>query len=325
MLSVSTITPVRNDATAVARAIACIRAQSAPVEHIVIAVGPSDDGSKEAVLELAGGDPRILVVDNPSGRTPTGLNLAIAECRSDVVLRIDARSFVDTKYVENAVEALVATGAGNVGAVQVPVGVSAVQRGIAAAMQSPLGSGGAAYRSSGPRQRVDTAWLGAFRREALIAVGGYDEEFIRNQDAELNLRLDRAGYEVWVDPALAVEYRPRDSLRKLATQYYEYGWWRLRTGLKHRGSLRPRQLAAPLLVFGLGLSVCGAVVIRPALLLVPLTYALLLVAGAARMDASLRVRVIGALALAIMHVSWGLGFIASMVGYGLNSLLLRLR
>lgn len=313
MLSVSTITPVRNDAASLPTAVAGIQAQDFPVDRIVLAVGPSSDGSLDVALGLAKHDARIVVIDNPTGRTPAALNLAIAQCDTEVVVRVDARAFLGTGYVAAAVDALIATGAGNVGAVQRAVGESRVQRGIAAAMQSRFGSGGAAYRGGGTRRRVDTAWLGAFRRDALVAVGGYDEDFIRNQDAELNLRLDRAGYEVWLEPELVVDYRPRDTLWKLATQYYQYGWWRLRTVRKHRGSLRFRQLAAPILVLGLVVSLFGAVLVSPWFLLVPTCYLATMIFGASRLPGALTERMIAAAALIVMHVSWGTGFLVSLV------------
>jgi GT2 family glycosyltransferase len=98
---------------------------------------------------------------------------------------------------------------------------------------------------------VDTVYLGVFRRQALEAVGGYDPAFVRNQDAELNLRLRRAGYQVWFDPQLAVRYRPRGSVASLARQYREYGAYRRLTARRHPRSLAPRQLAAPAVVLGL--------------------------------------------------------------------------
>jgi succinoglycan biosynthesis protein ExoA len=134
-------------------------------------------------------------------------------------------------------------------------------RAVALAMGSPAGSGGAAYRTGTQRGPADTVYLGVFRREALEHVGGYDEQFVRNQDAELNERLRAHGYVVWFEPALEVAYRPRGSVRALARQYAAYGRWRRATARRHPGSLRPRQLAAPALV--IALVVLGLVSVVP--------------------------------------------------------------
>jgi hypothetical protein len=215
--------------------------------------------------------------------------------------------------VRCAIETLERTSAANVGAAQVPVGVTLTERAIAAAMRSPLGSGGVAYRGGGEARPVDTAWLGAFRRSALTDVGGYDEEFIRNQDAELNARLNAAGHQVWFDPRLAVEYRPRPTLRALARQYYQYGWWRLRTVRRHPGSLAMRQLAAPFIVLGLLTGTLLGILATPwAFLLFAGYFGAVLIAGLAS-EGSLLQRLTTGAALAAMHLSWGSGFLLSAI------------
>ena len=312
---VSVVIPVRNDAPAVPNAVASVLAQQADeLVEIVLAVGPSDDGSWDVASELAAETELVRVIENPSGRTPEALNRAIAASRGDIVVRVDARSVLPANYLAYALETLRETNAGNVGSVQVPVGDTPTQRAIAAAMRSRIGSGGAAYRHAGQRRRVGTAYLGAFRRAALDAVGGYDESFERNQDAELNTRLNAAGHEVWLDPRLRVDYRPRASLRRLASQYWQYGWWRQRTLRKHPGTAEPRQYAVPAAVLGLVGSGVVAIV-GPTWALAPIGgYSLALAGAAATADdltAAERVTMIAA--LATMHFCWGAGFLASGV------------
>ena len=178
-------------------------------------------------------------------------------------------------------------------------------------MRSPWGAGGATYRVGGRPGPVDTVYLGVFRREALEEVGGFDESFVRNQDAELNLRLRRAGHLVWFDPELAVAYQPRASLRALARQYREYGRWRRATARRHPGSLALRQLAPPALV----LVIAGAALLslvradlRPLSLVVS---GYLVGVGAAGSSAADELRDAPAttLALLTMHLAWGVGFL----------------
>ena len=276
-------------------------------------VGPSRDGSRDVASAIATENGQVQVIDNPSGRTPDALNLGIANAHSDVVVRVDAHAVLPPMYVANALETIEATGAGNVGAVQVPVGDTPAQRAIAAAMSSWLGTGGAAYRHGTSIARVDTAYLGVFRRDALLEVGGYDQAFVRNQDAELNARLNQAGHQVWLDPRLRVEYRPRTSLRALAWQYWQYGWWRQRSARKHR-SLALRQFVVPSAVVGVagsvvavGLGVTWAAVV-PAVYLVAIGSSVLVVRGL-----SVTERLTMGAALVTMHASWGTGFLASML------------
>lgn len=303
--------PARNDAAALPDAVRSVFDQRPDVaSEVVIAVAPSTDATAEVASQLAQ-DPRVTVVANPAGRTGDGLNAAAAECSGDVLVRVDAHSILPPTYVAHALETLLETGAGNVGAIQSPVGHSRVQRGIAAAMRSRIGSGAVAYRGTSQRQRVDTAFLGVFDRAAFDEVGGYDPAFVRNQDAELNIRLANAGYEVWLDPRLVVEYRPRASIGKLARQYWDYGWWRARTVRKHPGSLRWRQLAAPLVVLSTLASLVLALTLSPWIGLVPVLYVLAVFAVACSSDGPAAERVLAAVAIVTMHLSWGTSFLVS--------------
>ena len=313
MWRVATITPVLNDASDLPVAVRSIQAQrDVVVDQIVIAVGPSGDDSQAIAERLAAMDDRITVIPNPTGRTPEALNRAIEATDCDVIARVDARSVLPPDYLRNALETMTATGAGNVGAVQVPVGQTSFERAVAGAMRSPFGSGGAAYRSATTAKAVDTAWLGVFRSDALADVGGYDEAFTRNQDAELNIRLNAANHPVWVDPRLTVSYRPRGSLSGLARQFYQYGWWRLRTVAKHPHSLKLRQMAAPVIVIGVTVGSGLAIAADRRFWLVPAGYGLALIAAGAFGEAgNLRERSDMAAALAAMHLGWGAGFLSS--------------
>jgi succinoglycan biosynthesis protein ExoA len=303
---VSVIIPARGAATVVARAVASALPQEG-VEEVVVAAG--DDATRDAVEAIA--DPRVRAVANASGRTPDALNAAIAASTGEVVVRLDAHAELPPGYVGRAVATLRRTGAANVGGMQVPTADRGFGAAVAAAMRSPAGAGGAAYRVGGGEGPADTVYLGAFRREALTAVGGFDPRFTRNQDAELNLRLRRAGYEVWFDPQLAVAYEPRDRVGALASQYLQYGRWRRLTARTHAGSLAPRQLAAPALVLGIvGAALLGAATgVWLVLGLGLALYVAVLIIAAAAAVPVLRLVPATVVAFATMHVSWGVGFL----------------
>jgi hypothetical protein len=244
------------------------------------------------------------VVDNPAGTTPAGLNRAIEASTGEVIVRCDAQASLPPRYVERAIDTLLRTGADNVGGMQVPVGVSPWEKAIAAAMRSPLGAGDARYRVGGEEGAVETVYLGVFPREVLQRLGGFDEDFVRNQDYELNHRIIESGGTVWFDPELRVEYRPRGSLAALARQYFEYGRAKRQFNHKHPGSLRWRQWAAPALVAALAAGLVASIWFPP-VLAVLVAYATGMVIAGVVTDASpLRV----AAALATMHLSWGVGF-----------------
>ncbi len=294
------IIPARDAADVLPRALGSISAQD--YDNIVeVVVAAADRGSAEIAEQSGAG-----VITNPNGATPSGLNLAIAASKGEVIVRCDAQSILPANYVSRATATLIRTGAVNVGGMQVPIGVTPWGEAIATAMSSPWGAGDARYRVGGEEGPVETVYLGVFRRGPLESVGGFDEAFQRNQDYELNHRLIAAGGVVWFDPNLKVEYRPRDSLRALARQYFDYGRAKRQFSRTYKRSLRPRQLAAPALVVTLVVSTVASAFVPP-LIFVPLTYLLgVVVVGLASKRPSLRVSA----ALATMHVSWGVGFLA---------------
>ena len=301
--SVSIVIPAANAARIIGESLRAIGAQDYP--NIVDVVVAAADQDTAAAARLTG----VTVVDNPSGRTPTGLNLAIGASTGEIVVRVDAHSIVPPDYVSRAVVTLTETRADNVGGMQVPVGESFWGRAIAAAMSSPAGSGDARYRIGGKAGPVETVYLGVFRRSTLDRLGGYDESFARHQDYELNERIRVAGGTVWFDPELRVEYLPRSSLRLLARQYFDYGSWKRSFARSNPGALRPRQLAPPLLVVLLVMSLAASLV-SPWFLLVPGLYLLGLVAAALATAPSSGPAFVGVpIALLTMHIAWGLGFL----------------
>ncbi len=327
------VVPARDAHDTLPAALASVLAQDygAPLE-VVVADGSATPATADLVRRLF---PEVRVVPNPGGGTSAGLNRALAASRHPVVARCDAHAVLPPGYLARAVATLARTGAVNVGGRQRAAGTTPFGRAVALAMGSRLGSGGARYRIGGPAGPVDTVYLGVYRRAALEAAGGFDETLARNQDYELNWRLRRRGGTVWFDPALAVDYRPRAGVRALARQYFDYGRWKRAVLARHPRSLRPRQLAAPLLLAALAASVAlaatgwagtaGALApalaprAGPLLLAVaaacPAGYAALLAGAAAA--AGLRRRPGAALlplALATMHLAWGAGFVAGGAG-----------
>jgi len=297
--TVSVVIPARDAAESLAVTLAAIARQTyANVVDVVVAA--ADEPT--AATARAGG---ATVVENPAGTTPAGLNLAIGASSGEIIVRCDAHAIFPPHYVEAAVTTLLAQRAVNVGGSQVPVGQTPWECAIAEAMMSRWGAGDAKHRVGGDAGPAETVYLGVFRRDAIAAVGGFDEGFERTQDYELNHRLIEAGGTVWFDPGLRVGYRPRGSLRALARQYYDYGRAKRQFNRKHPGSLLLRQVAPPILVVAITLALMASI-LWPAALLLPAVYVLSILAASLGRRAPLwRV----ASALVVMHVSWGFGFL----------------
>lgn len=308
--------PLLNEEQHLSEAVDAITGQHYPGElQLVLAIGPGHDDTLGVARRLAATDPRITVVENPSGRTPDALNLAVAAAEHDIIVRVDGHGFLSEGYIERAVTTLEQTGAANVGGVMYAEGVTTFEKAVAVAMKSPLGVGGARFHTGGEAGPAETVYLGVFRRPALEGAGGYDARFTRAQDWELNYRIRQQGGVVWFDPALTVRYRPRPTLRKLARQYRDYGRWRRVVAREHKGSINARYLAPPVALVANTVGLVGGFA-WPPLWVVPATYlAAITVGGIAigrreGLAAAVRVPAV----LATMHVSWGWGFLTSRPG-----------
>ncbi len=213
--SVSVVVPVLDEERHLADAVAMVLGQdyAGPLE-VVLALGPSSDGTDAVAERLAAQDERVRLVRNPSGRTPDALNAAVGAAVGEVVVRVDGHAEIPPGYVATAVAALEATGADTVGGTMHAEGRTPFERAVAAAMRSPLGVGSSRFHTGGGAGPVDTVYLGVFRRTALDRVGGYDRRFTRTQDWELNHRIRSTGGTVWFTPDLVVTYRPRSRLRR---------------------------------------------------------------------------------------------------------------
>jgi glycosyltransferase involved in cell wall biosynthesis len=323
--SVSIIVPCYNEQATIGALLGAIQGQTYPVERleVVIADGRSVDGTREEILRFRSENPalRIDVVDNTAGTIPAALNRAVAASSGELIVRLDAHSKPIAEYVERCVAALEAGMGDNVGGVWtiVPGGKGAVARAIAAAAAHPLGAGDALYRLGGQARSVDTVPFGAFRRELLERVGGFDERLLTNEDYEFNYRIRRAGGRVWLDPAIQSQYVARATLAQLARQYWRYGFWKYRMLVSYPQSLRWRQALPPLFVFGvLALGLLGAVssLARIGLVLLLGFYGAVLLIAATDMALRRNDLVIlpgGAAAIAVMHFAWGGGFLWSVL------------
>ena len=309
--SISVILPVLNEEAHLEDAVHSILSQDYQGKiEVILAVGPSHDRTLEIAQSISRRDTRVVLVDNPSGRTAAGLNLALNKSQSPVVVRVDGHAQIPNDYLRLIVEILNKTGAVNVGGVMAAVGTTPFERAVAGAMRSPLGVGASRFHTGGEAGVVDTVYLGAFRREALVAIGGFDERFTRAQDWELNFRLREKGGIVYFDPSLHVTYRPRSTVRALAKQYFEYGRWRRVVSRRHSGTINYRYLAPPFALVGFSLSVIAGFFL-PILFIPASIYLLFVLAASVRIASSIREYFLLLAVIPTMHFAWGAGFISS--------------
>jgi glycosyltransferase involved in cell wall biosynthesis len=306
------ILPVLNEENHLEESIRAILTQDYAGEfEIILALGPSKDGTDQIAARLAEENSRIILVSNPTGKTAAGLNLALHHSRMEIIVRVDAHAEIPQNYLHLVVEILNQTGAVNVGGVMGAEGVTLFESAVAAAMRSPFGVGGSRFHTGGKPGFVDTVYLGAFRRQAVIDAGGFDERFIRAQDWELNYRLRQNGGKIYFDPRLHVTYRPRPNFRRLAQQYFEYGRWRRVIARKYPETINYRYLAPPLALVVTVISLLAGTFIDSSLYLPAATYITFIAITPLFISKDLAHYPVLVFILPTMHFSWGFGFLTS--------------
>lgn len=233
---VSIVMPIRNEADFIERTIQSILDNDYPRDKIEVLVcdGLSDDSTPEVVSRIAGRDGRVRLLNNTDRIVSTGLNLGLRESSGDVFIRVDGHCEVSQDFIRKSVAGLLAhPEAWVAGGYWRTVSRGYIGRIVAAATQSHVGVGNARHRLGGFDGWVDTVPYGAHHRWVLDKIGYFDEELVRNQDDEFNMRIILAGGKIWISSDICSTYYSRSSLRKLWRQYFQYGFWRIRTMQKH--------------------------------------------------------------------------------------------
>lgn len=315
MARISIIAPCLNERDYIAQFLssALEQADFGPEDEILILDGMSDDGTRERVAHAAQEDPRVRLVDNPGRSQARAMNLGLREARGEIILRMDVHTQYDQDYVRHCVAVLRESGAANVGGPALTRWRTAFQHANALAYHSPFCVGGAAFHDPGAEGPVDSVPYGCWPRRVLEELGGFDEDFTRNEDDELNLRLHKAGLQVYLSPRIRSWYYPRDRFSTVFRQYDQYGYWKVAVVRKHKLPAKPRHLVpAGFVAFlaGLPLAIWAGDPWR-ALGLGVLGLYLLLLLGAswsASRGAPWGVRLRVPLIIATYHVAYGKGF-----------------
>ena len=265
----------------------------------------------------------VRLLDNPKKITPAGLNIGIAHATGRIVMRMDAHSHYPPNYVSGLVAWQEKTGADNVGGVwtTLPASDTWMAQAIAVGLSHPFGVGNAHFRIGVREPRwVDTVPLGCYRREVFDRIGVFDEELIRNQDNEFNLRLIRQGGKILLVPDIASCYYARDSLTKLAQMYYQYGYFKPLVLRKVRAILTVRQIIPPMFI--LALIGSGAMALFfPAMRMLAASVVLLYLIGVVGCSSTVAIkrglRYAPALSTVfpVLHVSYGVGFLRGVAEF----------
>jgi len=244
------VVPTLNEAAHIAHLLDGLLVEAETMDaRIVVADGGSTDGTPDIAGDYAARHERISLIHNPKRIQSAAINLAARQFGDgiDYLIRIDAHGTYPADYCRKLVAEAERLGADSVVVPMTTVGRSLFQRAVATAQNSLVGTGGSEHRTGKTARQVEHGHHALMAMEAFRAVGGYDETFRFNEDAELDFRLTRAGYTIWLTDATGMIYYPRATVKGLFKQYFGYGGGRARNILKHRMTPRLRQMA-PLVI-----------------------------------------------------------------------------
>lgn len=312
------VIPVLNEAAHIAACIRSLMDGDARLRDaaFVVADGGSRDDTRAIVEGMRGEFPNLSVLHNPKKLQSAAINLAAREAGEGrrILVRCDAHAIYPANYVMQVADALGQRGIASVVVPMDAVGKTCFQKANAWIVDTPLGSGGSAHRGGRKSMFVDHGHHAGFDLKSFLQVGGYDETFSHNEDAEFDTRLRKAGGQIFLDADIRLLYLPRATVGSLARQYFNYGKGRARTLMKHGERPKLRQLIPPAT---LAACVMGLLIapFNPLALIIPGGYlaALTLASIAVTVKHKSLCGLFAGLASATMHMSWSAGFFRQML------------
>ncbi len=318
---VSIIIPARNEEKFIKRCVESFLKCDYPGEliEVIVVDGMSEDRTREIVTEISRRDDRVLLIDNERKITPVAMNLGVKASKGEYVFFSGAHSEMPSDYISKCIKHAIETGADNVGGVMKtePRVKSAVGIAISKVLSSPLGVGGAKFRTgvSKPTE-VDTVPFGCYKREVFDRIGYFNEKLVRNQDIEFNLRLKRAGGKIILFPDIELTYYSRSTFKELWKNNFANGFWII-TGAKYADNpfsirhLIPLVFVLTLLigiVFWVFFSIIGKL-----LVMILCVYLFLMLIESFSKGESLSVTLLMILAFPILHISYGIGSLCAVI------------
>ena len=253
---ISFIVPIRNEVQFISKTIQSLLNQKTKTDfEILIVDGLSIDGTREIIKDFQNNYSNIHLVNNPKRIVPIGFNKAISIAKGEIIIRVDGHATIKSDYIEQCLIAFEKTDADCVGGAIRNYSKGIFGNSINIAQSSNFGTGGAAFRKKINKGKyVSTLAFGAYKRHVFNEIGGYDEELIRNQDDEFNMRLIQNKGTIWLDPNIQSTYYPRSTLMKFFVQYLQYGFFKIRVMQKRRGFASFRHIIPLLFVSALFIS-----------------------------------------------------------------------
>jgi len=316
--SILAVIPTLNEARHIEACIRSLMTGSEMLREIplVVADGGSTDDTLQIVERLQGEFKNLSVIENPDRLQSAAINLAAeiaATEASNWLVRCDAHAVYPENYILDITRSLIETRADSVVVPMDAIGKTWFEKANAWIVDTPLGSGRGAHRGGATSRYVDHGHHAGFGLAEFIRIGGYDETFSHNEDAEYDVRLADHGGRIFLDAEIRVQYIPKGGVRALAKQYFQHGKGRARTAAKHDTPLKIRQMLPVLALLANLVGLVAALWVNAALL-IPAVYLTVLFFASIYVIAKRRALcgALSGIALGVMHMSWAAGFLTQV-------------
>jgi cellulose synthase/poly-beta-1,6-N-acetylglucosamine synthase-like glycosyltransferase len=230
---VTVIVPAYNEAKVIVSTLRSLLASTYPRLEIIVVDDGSTDETSEVVARMAARDSRIRLIPQANGGKASAANRALAAAAGEIVVAVDADTLVSPESIPKMI---VHFASPDVTAVCGNVEVGNVN-GVFTAFQA------IEYVTSQNFDRrafsvlncisVVPGALGAWRRDAMLAAGGYSDQTL-TEDADLTLTILRRGGRVVYEPEAHGQTEAPESLGPLLRQRFRWTYGTYQCLWKHR-------------------------------------------------------------------------------------------
>ncbi|WP_435214324.1 bifunctional polysaccharide deacetylase/glycosyltransferase family 2 protein [Streptomyces sp. bgisy034] len=234
---VSVIVPAYNEKECIANTLKSLARSTHPIEIVVV-----DDGSTDGTSEIARAAARELGMTNvrvlrqENAGKPAALNNGVRSASHDIVVMMDGDTVFEPDTVRQLVQPFADPGVGAV-AGNAKVGNRNTVIGAWQHIEYVMGFNldRRMYDLLRCMPTIPGA-IGAFRREAVLEVGGMSEDTLA-EDTDITIAMHRAGWRVVYQEHARAWTEAPGSPAQLWSQRYRWSYGTMQALWKHRGSL----------------------------------------------------------------------------------------
>ncbi len=316
---VSVIIPCRNEQKYLSKFLDSIVKQDYPKEklEIIIVDGKSEDQTIDIAKKYSEKYKFIKVLNNDKKITPVALNIGIRNSFGDIIIRMDAHSIYEHDYISKCVFYLKKYKVDNIGGISKVLSDNnnLISAAISLVLSNSFGVGNSYFRIGSKEPKyVDTVPFGCYYKRIFEKIGYFNENLIRNQDIEFNLRIKKNGGKILLAPDIVSYYFPRENLKSFFIQNYLNGFWVIYSLKFCKTSFSIRHLIPLIFVSSLVCSTIITIFVKPffiLLLIILSLYITILLIFSIRLSLKKGTKIFFPIVLSFLtlHFSYGIGSI----------------